>query len=83
MKGSGRNTLNLNTTLSYSYKTLIFRNTLEYTQNWSANSPYGSFSEYVGLNPYWKAYEDNGQPVKVLGVAKAARRYITRSTMPR
>lgn len=71
MKGSGRNTLNLNTTLSYSYKTLIFRNTLEYTQNWSANSPYGSFSEYVGLNPYWKAYEDNGQPVKVLGVGES------------
>lgn len=70
MKGSDRNTLNIFTTLSYSYKNLIFRNTLEYTQNWSKNSPYGSFSEYVGLNPYWSPYDENGNLAKVLGVGE-------------
>lgn len=70
MKGSDRNTLNANVTLTYDYKTLRFRNMLEFTQNWSHNSPYGSFSEYVGLNPYWTPYDENGNPVKQLGVGE-------------
>ena len=53
MKESGRNTLNANTTLSYTYRNLLFRNTIEFTRNWSKNTPYGSFSEYTSLNQYW------------------------------
>ena len=64
MKGSERNTLNLNTTLSYTYNNLIFRNTIEFTRNWSKNSPYGSFDEYIGLNPYWAPYDEDGNLVK-------------------
>ena len=67
MKGSDRKTFNLSTTLSYSYKNLIFRNSLEYTKNNSANSPYGAFSDYAQLNQYWVPYDDNGNPVKQLG----------------
>ena len=64
MKESERNTLNVNTTLSYIYKNLIFRNTIEFTRNWSKNSPYGSFDEYIGLNPYWAPYDEDGNLVK-------------------
>ena len=60
MKESGRNTLNANTTLSYTYKNLLFRNTIEFTRNWSKNSPYGSFDEYTSLNPYWAPYDKDG-----------------------
>lgn len=64
MIGSDRNTLNVNTTLSYSYKNLLFRNTIEFTRNWAKNSPYGSFDEYTSLNPYWAPYDDEGKLVK-------------------
>lgn len=67
MKGSGRTTMGINTTLSYTYKNLIFRNSLEYNRNVADNSPYGSFSEYIGLNQYYKPYDENGNAVKILG----------------
>jgi TonB-linked SusC/RagA family outer membrane protein len=67
MKGSDRRTFNLNTTLSYSYKNLIFKNSLEYTKNNSADSPYGQFSDYAMLNQYWIPYDDNGNAEKILG----------------
>ena len=68
MKGSDRNTANVSGTLSYSYKNMIFRNTMEYTNNWANESPYGEFSTYVELNPYWSPYDENGNPVKLLGM---------------
>ena len=64
MIGSDRNTLNVNTTLSYSYKNLLFRNTIEFTRNWAKNSPYGSFDEYTSLNPYWAPYDEEGKLIK-------------------
>lgn len=64
MKGSDRNTLNANTTLSYTYKNLLFRNTIEFTRNWAVNSPYGSFSEYTSLNPYWAPYDEQGNLIR-------------------
>ena len=67
MKGSSRNTLDINSTLSYSYKNMVFRNQLDYTRNVSKNSPYGSFSDYVGLEPYYAPYDENGQVKKILG----------------
>lgn len=67
MKGSDRNTLNLNVVLSYTYKNLIFRNTLEFTRNNSAESPYGTFDEYARLNPYWKPRDTAGNPIMLLG----------------
>lgn len=67
MKGSSRRTFNVNTTLQYTYKSLIFRNSIDYTKNSAKNSPYGTFSDYVTLNPYWEPYDENGLPRKVLG----------------
>ncbi len=75
MKGSDRNTLNLNTTLSYSYKNLIFRNTLDFTRNWSDDSPYGSFSEYAVLNPYWRPRDESGNPTFLLATVNGIKYY--------
>ena len=67
MKESGRRTFNINSTLSYTYKNMVFRNQLDYTQNTSKNSPYGSFSDYIGLEPYYAPYDENGELKQILG----------------
>lgn len=67
MKGSDRNTMEFYTTLAYTYKNIIFRNTLDYTRNWAKDSPYGTFSDYAELNPYWSPYDEDGNLVQVLG----------------
>lgn len=67
MKGSGRKNVSGNTILSYRYKNVIFRNNMGLTQNKAENSPYGSFSDYVALNPYWTPRDENGKLKSVLG----------------
>lgn len=67
MKGSDRNTYNANTTLSYRYRNLLFRNSLEGSRNISNNSPYGSFSQYVSMNPYFSPYDGAGKLESVMG----------------
>ncbi len=67
MKGSKRNTFGGNMFLSYRYKNLSLRNSLDFTINNAENSPYGDFSRYARLNPYWRPYDGHGQPVKLLG----------------
>lgn len=67
MKGSSRNTLNINSTLSYTYKNMVFRNQLDYNRNVSKNSPYGSFSDYIGLEPYFAPYDADGNLKQILG----------------
>lgn len=67
MKGSDRNTLTAFNTLSYKVKKLLFRNTLEFTRNKGVNSPYGTFSDYVKLNPYWSPYDEKGNIKTELG----------------
>lgn len=67
MKKSGRRTISGNINLSYRYKQWMFRNSLTVTGNKADDSPYGSFSDYVGVNPYYSPYDDNGNVLKVLG----------------
>lgn len=67
MKGSARNTFTGGFTLSYQYKDLLFRNQFSVTLNRADDSPYGSFSSYTKLNPYWTPYDENGELKKVLG----------------
>ena len=64
MKGSKRETVNGNVFLSYKYKTVTFQNDLQVSINHSANSPYGTFSDYGKLNSYWKPYDDEGNLIK-------------------
>lgn len=66
MKGSSRNTFTGGVFLSYKYKTFTFQNDLQISANKSKNSPYGSFSEYASINPYYRPYDDNGNVVKTL-----------------
>ncbi|MFD2968746.1 SusC/RagA family TonB-linked outer membrane protein [Sphingobacterium bambusae] len=75
MKGSNRTTTTINNILSYRYKNLIIRNTLEYSNNLGKNSPYGSFSEYVGLNPYYSPYDKDGKLAKIAGFYPATATY--------
>lgn len=67
MKQSGRRTTSGNINLSYRYKQWMFRNSLSVTGNQADDSPYGSFSDYVTVNPYFAPYDNNGNILKVLG----------------
>lgn len=67
MKGSDRRTISGNIKLSYRYKNFLFRNSLTVTGNKADDSPYGSFSEYTSLNPYYSPTDANGNLLKVLG----------------
>jgi TonB-linked SusC/RagA family outer membrane protein len=67
MKGSYRNTFNGTINLTYLHKNVKFTNILLITIGNTAESPYGSFSDYVKLNPYWRPYDENGNVNKLLG----------------
>lgn len=64
MKGSNRNSFNGGVNLSYRHQKLIFNNDLSIGYTKSDNSPYGTFSDYTKLNPYWRAYDDEGKIIK-------------------
>lgn len=60
MKGSDRTTLTGGVSLSYRYKNITLRNNLDIAYNKATNSPYGSFSQYAAMNPYFRPYDENG-----------------------
>ncbi len=61
MKDSGRDRVGLNFKLSYNLaKKLFFQNSFTITSVNSKESKYGSFSNYVELNPYDRAYNLDG-----------------------
>lgn len=68
MKKSGRETLDAGFQLSYRYKNLVFREQFDITSTTGTESPYGSFSDYVKMNPYWRAYKADGTINRELGV---------------
>ena len=45
-------------------KNFIFRNLLTIDDNKGKESPYGSFSQYSRMNPYWRIHDDDGQLVE-------------------
>lgn len=67
MKGSERNTTAGAITLSYRYKNLLLRNNLDVSYNKGNNSPYGSFSDYAIMNPYFRATDEYGHITKIAG----------------
>lgn len=67
MKGSNRNNMTGGFMLSYRYKNLTFREQLSVIINKSNESPYGSFSDYAKLNPYWRPYNEDGSVREILG----------------
>lgn len=67
MKGSDRSNLSGGVTLMYRRNKLQFRNKLSVTYNKSDDSPWGSFSLYTKLNPYWRVYDGKDNLLKTLG----------------
>lgn len=63
MKGSGRDRYSLSTNLSYNLhdNKFIFRNNFTVTQVNGTESPYGSFSNYVRMNPYYPKTDSLGR----------------------
>jgi TonB-linked SusC/RagA family outer membrane protein len=67
MKGSERDRYGLGSVLSYSpNKRFIFRNTLTVTQVTGKESPYGSFSNFVAMNPYYPKTDSAGHILQVV-----------------
>lgn len=60
MKGQDRKNYSGSFKLSYKTNKLTFQNNTIATQVHSNDSPYGEFSQYLDLNPYWKPYDING-----------------------
>lgn len=67
MRGSDRETFGGGFTFSYRYKSLLFREQLSVLFNKASNSPYGTFADYAKLNPYWRAYNEDGSVKEILG----------------
>ncbi|MFV0591289.1 MAG: SusC/RagA family TonB-linked outer membrane protein [Draconibacterium sp.] len=60
MKESSRDVINGSITLSYYYKNLRFSNNLRIDGQTQSESPYGSFSSYAAMNPYYRMRDDAG-----------------------
>ena len=65
MKGSDRTRMGTGIKFVYNYKNLRFMNELTYDNVTSNESPYGSFSTYTYMNPYYYPYDANGRPKQV------------------
>ena len=67
MKGSDREVISGGFSFQYRYGDFLFRDQLTVTFNKANESPYGAFSEYAKLNPYWRAYNDDGSVREIMG----------------
>lgn len=61
MKGSFRDRKGLGLALDYVYKKLQIRNYVSYRSTKSEDSPYGIFSDYVKMQPYFRIYDEEGK----------------------
>jgi TonB-linked SusC/RagA family outer membrane protein len=67
MKGSGRDRYSIGSDLSYApSKKFIFKNSLTVTQMAATESPYGLFSDYVRMNPYYPKTDSSGKIIQVV-----------------
>lgn len=73
MKGSGRERKGIGIKLNYNLNNLRFSNQLSFDNIHTSNSPYGKFSEYAYLNPYYHPYDSNGDLLKVLYEIESSR----------
>lgn len=64
MKGSDRKNIAGSVSISYRHRKFNFRDVLSVTANNSSDSPYGLFSEYTKMNPYWSPADEFGNVVK-------------------
>ncbi len=64
MKESQRKNISGDINISYRKDNFLFRNVLSLVVNKSVDSPYGDFSSYVRMNPYWQATDERGQVLR-------------------
>jgi TonB-linked SusC/RagA family outer membrane protein len=68
MKGTTRDRYSGGMNFIYSPNSrLIIRNDLSVAQSNGANSPYGSFSDYAKMNPYYPKTDSSGRVIQELG----------------
>lgn len=60
MKGSDRTSYNGGIYIGYRTQKLLLNNQLSLQYTNGTNSPWGSFSQYVRMNPYYSPYDANG-----------------------
>ena len=60
MKDSYRENISGSLNMSYRANNLLFRNIMSVNNNNAEDSPYGSFSDYAQMNPYWKNENADG-----------------------
>ena len=66
MKGSQNQNLGASFNMTYMKEKLTMRANVSLNESNSSNSPYGSFSQYTRLNPYYIPEDANGEQVKIL-----------------
>ena len=66
MKGSDNQTVGVNFNMTYVKEKFTMRANISLSESNSGNSPYGSFSQYTRLNPYYIPEDANGHQQKVL-----------------
>lgn len=66
MKKSDRTSMGLGLNLQYRRKKWNINNQLNLSNVKGNNSPYGSFSEYTKLNPYYRVKDENGNYTKLI-----------------
>lgn len=66
MKESGRKGTGIGIRLQYNYRKFKFMNYLSYDKVKAKNSPYGDYSQYSYLNPYYYPYNEDGSISKEL-----------------
>lgn len=66
MKRSGRVRQGIGMEFQYLYNNFNFSNEMTYNSIVGKNSPYGNFSTYAGLNPYYRYMDDNGNYIPIL-----------------
>jgi len=60
MRGSSRKNVTANMNGSYRLNNFLFRNIMSVNSNTANESPYGTFSDYAQMNPYWRAVNADG-----------------------
>lgn len=69
MKNSKRDNFSGSITLTYNLPKVLFRNQVQFINNVGNETNYGSFSDYVRMNQYWRPYDEDGQPIKTYATA--------------
>ena len=67
MKSSYRNRKEISFMFMYNFKNIRIRNTISYNNVSSLNSPYGNFSTYAKMQPYYRIYDDEGEMIETYG----------------